>query len=41
MPQIQVHIFLHLSGSLLSITEFADAGFYAKYDIEYVSVCDH
>ena len=38
---MQVHIFSHLSGSLLSISEFVDAKFYAKYDMEYMSVCDH
>ena len=41
MPQMKVHIFPHLSGSLLCINEFLDADFYAKYDMEYISVCDH
>ena len=36
MPPMQVYIFAHLSG--LTISEFVDAGFYANYDIKYMSV---
>ena len=41
MPQMEVYIFANLSGSLLSISLFVDPGFYAKYEMECMNVCDY